>query len=118
MPGQLPLAAPEGAVDGVVVDVLPEAGVVVDVLGVVVDVLPESGVVVDVLPESGVVVDVLLLSELEDPELDELEPSLVCACATIAVPPIIAPARPTDTRPLRIHFCIGHHLLSRVVEAL
>jgi hypothetical protein len=37
---------------------------------------------------------------------DEPELSLVCACATIAPPPIIAPARPTDSRPLRIHFCI------------
>lgn len=75
MLGQLPCAAPEGAV--------PCAGAVVDELP-----LP---VVVELLPE---------LVE------DELELSLVCACAAIAPPPIIAPASPTDTKPLRIHFCI------------
>jgi hypothetical protein len=37
---------------------------------------------------------------------DELEPSLVCACATIAPPPIIAPAIPSDNKPLRIQFCM------------
>jgi hypothetical protein len=59
-------------------------------------------------PCAGAAVDELPLSELEEllPELEELEPSLVCACATIAVPPIIAPARPTETKPLRIHFCM------------
>jgi hypothetical protein len=75
MLGQLPCAAPDGAV--------PWAGVVVDELP-----LP---VVVELLPES-----------VED----ELELSLVCACATAAPPPIIAPASPTDSKPLRIHFCI------------
>ena len=56
---------------------------------VVVDELPLS-VVVELLPES----------------VDELELSLVCACATIAPPPTIAPASPSDTMPLRIHFCM------------
>ena len=60
-------------------------------------VVPWAGAVVDELPL------LLVLDEL--PELvDELELSLVCACATIAPPPIIAPARPTESRPLRIHF--------------
>ncbi len=58
---------------------------------------PVAGVVVDELPLS---VLVELLPVLED----ELELSLVCACATIAPPPIMAPASPTDNRPLRIHF--------------
>ena len=63
---------------------------------------PWAGAVVDELP---LPVVVELLPELESVE-DELEVSLVCACAAIAPPPIIAPARPTDTKPLRIHFCI------------
>ena len=52
----------------------------------------------------GAVVDELPLSVVVDePELDEeLDPSLVCACATTAPPPTIAAARPTDNRPLRI----------------
>jgi hypothetical protein len=64
--------------------------------------VPWAGAVVEELPLS-VVVE--LLPEPESVE-DELELSLVCACAAIAPPPIIAPARPTDTKPLRIHFCI------------
>ncbi len=60
---------------------------------------PWAGGVVDELPLPFVVE---LLPVLDD----ELELSLVCACATIAPPPIIAPARPTDSKPLRIHFCI------------
>jgi hypothetical protein len=60
---------------------------------------PCAGAVVDELPLS-VVVELLPESE------DELELSLVCACATIAPPPTIAPARPTDSKPLRIHFCM------------
>jgi hypothetical protein len=64
--------------------------------------VPWAGAVVDELPLS-VVVE--LVPELESVE-DELELSLVCACAAIAPPPSIAPARPTDTKPLRIHFCI------------
>ena len=59
---------------------------------------PWAGVVVDELP-------LLVLAELPELVDDELE-SLVCACATIAPPPIMAPARPTDSRPLRIHFCM------------
>jgi hypothetical protein len=54
------------------------------------------------VPWAGAVVVELLPESVED----ELELSLVCACAAIAPPPIIAPARPTDTKPLRIHFCI------------
>jgi hypothetical protein len=56
----------------------------------------------------GVVVDELPLSVVVDePELDEeLEPSVVCAWATTAPPPTIAPASVTVRRPLRIHFCI------------
>jgi hypothetical protein len=77
MLGQFACAAPDGAV-------------------------PWAGAVVDELPLS-VVVE--LLPELESVE-DELELSLVCACATIAPPPTIAPASPTDSKPLRIHFCI------------
>jgi hypothetical protein len=61
--------------------------------------VPGAGAVVDELPLS-VVVELVPESE------DELELSLVCACATIAPPPTIAPARPTDSKPLRIHFCI------------
>jgi hypothetical protein len=60
---------------------------------------PCDGAVVDELPLLGVVE---LLPELED----ELEPPLVCACATIVPPPTIAPARPATNRPLRIHFCM------------
>src|SRR5215203_5650764 len=67
--------------------------------GAVVDELPLS-VVVELLPES---VEV------------ELELSLVCACATIAPPPTIAPASPTDSKPLRIHFCICITSFRRVV---
>ena len=62
--------------------------------------VPDAGMVVDELPLS-VVVE-LLPESVED----ELELSLVCACATIAPPPTIAPASPTDSKPLRIHFCI------------
>jgi hypothetical protein len=58
--------------------------------------VPWAGAVVDELP-------LLVLDELSE-LVEELELSLVCACATIAPPPIIAPARPTDSRPLRIHF--------------
>jgi hypothetical protein len=67
-------------------------------------------------PCAGVVVDELPLPVLVEPLPvleDEPELLLVCACATIAPPPTMAPARPTDTRPLRIHFCMLHHLLSR-----
>jgi hypothetical protein len=63
--------------------------------------VPWAGAVVAALPLS--VVE--LLPDVESVE-DELELSLVCACAAIAPPPSIAPARPTDTKPLRIHFCI------------
>jgi hypothetical protein len=69
---------------------------------------PVAGVVVDELPLS-------VLAELSELVEDELELSLVCACATcatIAPPPTMAPARPTDSKPLRIHFCMMHHLLS------
>jgi hypothetical protein len=59
------------------------------------------GVVVDELP---LLLLLLVLDELLPELVDELDVSLVCACATIAPPPIIAPARPTDRRPLRIHF--------------
>ncbi len=57
------------------------------------------------VPCAGAVVELplLVLDELSE-LVDELELSLVCACATIAPPPIIAPARPTESRPLRIHF--------------
>ena len=61
------------------------------------------------VPWAGAVVDELPLPVVElVPESveDELELSLVCACATAAPPPIIAPASPTDSKPLRIHFCI------------
>jgi hypothetical protein len=78
--GQLPWAAPDGAE--------PCAGAG-----------PRAGAVVDELPLS-LVVELLPVVE------DELELSLVCACATIAPPPTIAPARPIDSKPLRIHFCI------------
>ena len=58
--------------------------------------MPWAGAVVDELP-------LLVLDELSE-LVEELELSLVWACATIAPPPIIAPARPTDSKPLRIHF--------------
>jgi hypothetical protein len=61
---------------------------------------PCAGGAVDELPLLSFAVELLPVLE------DELELSLVCACATIAPPPIIAPARPTDSKPLRIHFCI------------
>ena len=59
--------------------------------------MPWAGVVVDELPLS-------VLAELLPVLEDELELSLVCACATIAPPPTMAAARPTDSKPLRIHF--------------
>ena len=71
--------------------------------------VPWAGAVVDELPLS-VVVELLPESD------DELELSFVCACATIAPPPTIAPARPTDSKPLRIHFCMCITSSRRVVS--
>ena len=70
--------------------------------------VPWAGAVVDELPLS-VVVELLPESE------DELELSLVSASATIAPPPTIAPARPTDSKPLRIHFCMCTGAMFQVV---
>jgi hypothetical protein len=53
------------------------------------------------LPDGAVVEELPLSVVVDDPEL-ELEPSLVCAWATIAPPPTIAAASPSDNSPLRI----------------
>jgi glucose/arabinose dehydrogenase len=59
------------------------------------------------LPDGAVVDELPLSVVVDDPELeDELEPSLVCAWATIAPPPTIAPASASDNTPLRIHLCM------------